>query len=362
MLRLLTLATCGWLLGLLGAATSVSAHPIPFSYLDLRVQTGVIEMTLVAHVVDIGHELKVAPPERLVDPVEASRRAEAFAALATSRVQVTVDGRPLTAEWSEGAEVLAERQSIRIRGHYELEGRPGSISVTAAMFPYDPQHQTFLNLYDGDSLEQSILDKNHRSYEHFAGSRQGKWAVLKKFVPSGVNHILNGPQHLLFLFGLLLLGGTVRQLALVVGAFTVAHSLALLLAGLNLVTPPPRVIEPAIALSVVYVGTDNLLVQGGRDLRAWIALGFGLIHGFGFANVLRAMDLPSRAVGWSVFSFSLGIEIGQVLIVALAASVLAFLRSRSESAGRRLAFAGSLVVIIAGTFWFVERVFFAGGM
>ena len=111
-------------------------------------------------------------------------------------------------------------------------------------------------------------------------------------MPAGIHHILIGPDHLLFLVGLLLLGGTIRQLLLVVTSFTLAHSITLSLAALNIVSPPARIIEPAIALSIVYVGADNLLARGGRDVRAWIAFAFGFIHGFGFANVLREMDLP----------------------------------------------------------------------
>jgi hypothetical protein len=104
------------------------------------------------------------------------------------------------------------------------------------------------------------------------------------------------------------------------------------------------------------------MVRGGRDMRAWIAFAFGFIHGFGFASVLREMDLPRRALGWSLFSFNVGVEIGQLLIVLAVASALALLRARSEWAGRQLAFAGSLVVIVAGTFWFIQRVFFPGGI
>jgi hypothetical protein len=148
----------------------------------------------------------------------------------------------------------------------------------------------------------------------------------------------------------------------VVSAFTVAHSVTLSLAALNIVSPPARIIEPAIALSIVYVGADNLMVAGGRDMRAWIALAFGFIHGFGFANVLREMDLPRKALGWSLFSFNVGVEIGQLLVVIAVASAFAALRSRSEWAGRQLAFAGSVVVIVTGAFWFIQRVFFPGGI
>jgi hydrogenase/urease accessory protein HupE len=240
---------------------------------------------------------------------------------------------------------------------------PGAVGVTARMFPYDPVHQTFVNFYErGDLTSQAILDRDHPAIEYFAGTRQGTMAVVRKFLPSGVHHILIGPDHILFLVGLLLLGGSLRQLLLVVTAFTLAHSVTLSLAALDIVSPPARVIEPAIALSIVYVGADNLMVRGGRDMRAWIAFAFGFIHGFGFAYVLRDMDLPRRALGWSLFSFNVGVEVGQLLVVAGVASVLAALRSRSEAAGRRLAFVGSIVVMAAGAFWFIQRVFFPGGM
>jgi len=117
-----------------------------------------------------------------------------------------------------------------------------------------------------------------------------------------------------------------------------------------------------LGTGIVYVGVDNLMVARGRDVRAWIAFAFGFIHGFGFANVLREMNLPSQALGWSLFSFNLGVEIGQLLVVVLVASALAALRSSNETASRRLAFAGSLAVILVGAFWFVQRVFFPGGI
>ena len=181
-------------------------------------------------------------------------------------------------------------------------------------------------------------------------------------MPQGVHHILIGPDHILFLVGLLLLGGTLRQLLLVVTAFTLAHSITLSLAVLNLLNPPAHLIEPAIALSIVCVGADNLLVGEGRDVRAWIALGFGLIHGFGFASVLQAMGLPPRDIAWSLVSFNVGVELGQLAIVVVAVWLLSALRNWSTTASRRLTVGGSVVVIAAGAFWFVERVFFPGGI
>jgi hydrogenase/urease accessory protein HupE len=352
--------TTALFLSILAFASPAAAHPAPFSYMDVRLQQPFIEISLVVHSWDIAHELGVKPVERVLDRSLIQAREDAIRKLIASRLNLEADGRPLTAEWGE-YEIMEDRQSIRFNLRYAVDRLPGSLAVDTLMFPYDPVHQTFVNVYErGELTSQMILDRNRTRTEYFAGTRQGVLAVIARFVPSGIHHILIGPDHILFLIGLLLLGGPIRKLVLVVTSFTIAHSVTLSLAALNLLNPPASIIEPAIALSVVYVGADNLLAQGGRDVRAWIALAFGFIHGFGFANVLREMGLPSRALGWSLFSFNFGVEIGQLLIVIVVASALAALRRKSEWAGRRIVFAGSLIVIAAGSFWFIERVFFSG--
>jgi hydrogenase/urease accessory protein HupE len=353
----------GIVAALLLSAVPASAHPTPFSYLDVRVNRDAAEIDLVAHIIDVAHDLNIDPPERLLEPDVLNQRAGDIAALLGGRFHLRADATNLTVgNWST-PEPLAERQSIRMTSRVPLASTPGTITLDALMFPYDPMHQTFINFYEGDTLAlQAILDRSKTSVEFFSGSRQGVVAVMRRFIPAGIEHILIGPDHLLFLVGLLLLGGTLRQLAVVVSAFTLAHSITLSLAALNVINPPARIIEPAIALSIVYVGADNLMVRDGRDMRAWIAFGFGFIHGFGFANVLREMDLPRTALGWSLFSFNVGVEIGQLIVVVAVASALAALRSRSEVVSRRLAWAGSIGVIVAGAFWFIQRVFFPGGL
>ena len=349
---------------LLGAAcTSLHAHPVPFSYVDIRPEVLSIEVTIVAHTFDVAHDLNVQPPEKLLERDTLNAQAGAITTLLRGRFALAADGEPLQNPTWSAPEALPERQSIRTRARFTVLHSVGRIDVTTLMFPYDGQHKTFLNVYDAGAVAaQAILDKDRRSFEYFAGTREGVRAVLRKFVAAGLHHILIGPDHLLFLAGLLLLGGTMKQLLLVVTAFTIAHSITLSLAALGMVMPPANAIEPAIALSIVYVGADNLLVSaGGRDTRAWIAFAFGLIHGFGFAGVLREMDLPRRALGWTLFAFNVGVEIGQLVFVVIVASVFIWIRSRSEAAGRRLVLAGSLIVMLAGAFWFVQRVFFSGG-
>lgn len=344
----------------LALSASLSAHPVPFSYLDVHVTRDAIDATLVIHIFDLGHDLGIEPADRLLDPALARTEMAAIAALAGSRLTITADGRVLAGSWSD-PEVLTDRQSIRIHWRDPLDRQAGVIAIEGRLFPYDPQHQTFINVYEIGLSAQAMIDRSHSRFEYFTGSRQGTLAVVGRFLPSGIHHILIGPDHVLFLVGLLLTGGSVRRLALIVTGFTVAHSLTLSLAALNLVTPPARLIEPAIALSIVIVGADNLMAHEGRDLRAWFAFGFGFVHGFGFANVLREMSLPARALGWSLLSFNVGVEIGQLLVVAVVAAALAAVRSRSESAARRVAFVGSVGVIAAGAYWFLQRMMFPGG-
>ena len=313
------------------------------------------------HIYDAAHDLRIAPQERLLDLAFLETKRVALEALLSPRLDITSDGRLLVPEWT-GAEAMPAQQGVRLRFRLPA-ARPGSLILHPIVFPYDPLHQAFVNVYEGDTLRQQFaFSARTGPRTYYAGTRQGALAVMRTFVPSGIQHILIGPDHILFLVGLLLLGGGWKALLKIVTAFTIGHSITLSLAALNLVTPPPTVIEPAIALSIVFVGADNLVRGGGRDVRALIALTFGLVHGFGFANVLREFGLPREALGWSLFSFNVGVEIGQLFIVVVVATALALVRRRSEIVGSRLAFAGSLVVVAAGSYWFVQRVFFPGGI
>jgi hypothetical protein len=336
------------------------AHPAPFSYLDIVFKNGGIDGTLVMHVIDVAHELGVEPPERLLDVDALAPQRQRIAGILTPRLLLRTNRR-LEPDWYS-IEAMRDEQAVRLR--FRIPGeQPGALVVDTNLFPYDPQHQTFVNIYEGSDLRQQVIfNADTGEHTYYLGTTQGAIEVMKTFVVSGIHHILIGPDHILFLIGLLLLGGTWGALVRIVTAFTVGHSITLSLAALNYVTPPATVIEPAIALSIVFVGADNLVRGDGKDLRPWVALTFGLVHGFGFANVLREFGLPQGALGWSLFSFNVGVEIGQLGIVLIVASILAAIRRRSQTMGYRVAFAGSIVVIAAGTYWFVQRVFFPAGI
>ena len=340
---------------LLLAAPQAFAHPAPFSYLDIVFRNGGIEGTLVVHIIDVAHDLGIQPVERLLDNDVVARERQRIGDLLAPRIMLR-GRRRLMPQW-ESLELMRDEQAVRLR--YRIPDEyPGALTIDTNLFPYDPLHQTFINIYeDGDLRQQVIFNADTEEHTYYLGTTQGAIEVMKTFIPSGVRHILIGPDHILFLVGLLLLGGSWGALVRIVTAFTIGHSITLSLAALNLVTPPATLVEPAIALSIVFVGADNLVRGDGRDLRAWVALVFGLVHGFGFANVLREFGLPSEALGWSLFSFNVGVEIGQLAIVLLVASALEAVRRYSSVMAYRVAFAGSIVVIAAGTYWFVERVF-----
>ena len=355
-------------------ASNVAAHPAPFSYLDLHLSNTGVEGSLIVHDFDVAHDVGVDPPERLRDRDLAERYREQLARLMDSRLSLLIDGRRAALSWT-GFETLPERQSLRLTFRTG-DDRPGRVRIDAVLFPYDPIHQTFINVYeDGHLHHQAILDLNRQRADYYAGTWQGATAVLAVFIPAGIEHILIGPDHVLFLIGLMLLGGTIWRLATIVTAFTLGHSVTLSLAALDVVSPPSSIVEPVIALSIVFVGADNLLVQrdrnkaGGdqrvghapRDIRAWVAGAFGLVHGFGFASVLKEFGLPLTALGWSLFSFNVGVEIGQLAIVVAVALALRAIHRRDPALGRRLVVAGSVIVVAAGAYWFVERVFLTGG-
>lgn len=310
------------------------------------------------HIVDVAHELGIADPESLLDRTVLVSNRPAIRQLVSQRLTMTADGRRIDGH-DAAIEPLPDRASVALRWSIVVPRLPATAHISALLFPYDPNHQTFLNVYERDDLvRQDVLDRNRASVDFFSGTPQGRLAVWRAFTLSGIHHIAIGPDHVLFIVGLLLLGGTLSRLLIIVSAFTIGHTITLSLATLGLVRPPAHVIEPAIALSIIYVGADNLLVgKQGRDVRPWVALSFGLVHGFGFANVLRQTGLPERSIALSLFSFNLGVEIGQAMIVVVVSAMLAAIHRRSAPLAQKIAIGGSVLVIVAGAYWFIQRVF-----
>ena len=176
-----------------------------------------------------------------------------------------------------------------------------------------------------------------------------------EFTLLGIEHILTGYDHLLFLLGLHIVDRKVMHIVKVVTAVTVAHSLTLGLAALDIVTLPARPVESLIALSIAYIAVENLLLKKRPEKRWIVAFGFGLVHGFGFAGILRDIGLAETRLLISLFSFNIGVEIGQIGIVVLLFPLLVGIgRMQWQLTFQR---AVSICILIFGVIWFVERLF-----
>jgi hydrogenase/urease accessory protein HupE len=177
------------------------------------------------------------------------------------------------------------------------------------------------------------------------------------FISLGVKHILTGYDHLLFLFGLLLVARGFFSSLGIITSFTIAHSITLAVATLQLVQIPSRIVEPLIAASIIFVGAENLLRGDIPKARRIVPFGFGLIHGFGFASALREAGIGSGTGGivLPLFSFNLGVELGQIMVAAVALPIIWKLRQNPMFI-TRWAPACSAAVVLLGSFWFVERV------
>ncbi len=234
------------------------------------------------------------------------------------------------------------------------------------LFDLDRSHRGLLKVGWAETTSTAVLGPETGTLRFERGAA-GSWPVLASYVPEGFRHILTGYDHILFLLALLLsvmlrlarggedLRRALAELAAVVSAFTIGHSITLALAALGVVDPPSRLIESLIALSVVLAALNNVVPVVER--RVWlIALGFGLIHGFGFAGVLRELGLPDHGLIVALFGFNLGVELGQLAIVALFVP-LVLLIERLDLYPRALMRLGSSAIVAVALLWLIERAF-----
>ena len=177
------------------------------------------------------------------------------------------------------------------------------------------------------------------------------------FVKAGIEHIVpKGLDHILFVLGLffssLILGSLLWQ----VTAFTLAHTITLALAALGFMQVPGNIVEPLIALSIVWVAVENCIFKQTNKWRPFIVFGFGLLHGLGFASVLSEYGLPKGGLVPSLLAFNIGVELGQLLVLVTAALLVWVIRNKSWYR-QRVQIPASLMIALVGLFWFVERVF-----
>jgi hydrogenase/urease accessory protein HupE len=180
------------------------------------------------------------------------------------------------------------------------------------------------------------------------------------FLRLGYHHILTGYDHLMFVFGMLLICQRWQTILKIVVSFSVAHSITLAVATFDWFNLPSRIDEPLISASLIVVGVENLLRRDQEPTRRWmLAFAFGLVHGFGFASGLREMGIATSggSIGVPLFGFNLGVELGQITAGAVFLPLLWLLRKNAFFV-RRIIPVLSAFVVIGGVYWTIKRLFF----
>jgi hydrogenase/urease accessory protein HupE len=284
---------------------------------------------------------------------------------ASQALEISFDGQPVS---SASARCEAdEMQNVSVL--LTFPARPFSkLVIRSKWLKLLPEgHRQFMTITDaaGVVLAERLLAANMDKVTIEAGAVNAEAPSAASrhssvdFLLMGVRHIWTGYDHLLFLFGLLVVTRNFASSVKIITCFTIAHSITLAVATLSLVSVPSRIVEPMIAASIVYVGVENLLRGDDPKGRWLLTLAFGLIHGFGFASVLRELGVGANGTSITVplVSFNLGVEIGQVVIAGLVLPVIWKLRTHPLFV-RRWVPAASVLVALLGSYWFVQRVWF----
>lgn len=303
---------------------------------------------------------------------ELRSRHAAIADYVLPRLDVIADGAPCSRSIANQlVDYHTDGAYAVLRFGIECARAPAALTVTYSLFAdLDPQHRGILRLDYRGGTRTAVFGPDHPK-QTFKLDAANAWTQFLTFVREGVWHIWIGLDHILFIIALLLPCVLYREkhdwhpaprfrpalwnVLKIVTAFTLAHSITLSLAALGVINLPSRFVESAIAASIVIGALNNVYPLVLK--RLWlVAFGFGLLHGFGFASVLTDLGLPRDALLLSLVGFNLGVEIGQVVIVA-AFVPLAFLMRRTWIYRRLVMIGGSLTIALLASIWMAERVF-----
>jgi hydrogenase/urease accessory protein HupE len=349
-----------------GHSNALFAHDPGLSTATLQIKSDKLEAVLVFSIIDASQLLSSSEsrgnqiPKEQLKAAAADLKQKAFEAL-----EVQFDG--VSANAAESRCRFDESQNASV--YLLFPAKPFSKLVVRSKWLslLPPDHRQFMSIAraDGVVLAEELLSANSDSVtiqRNVAKAQAAAPAIRSSFADfllMGVKHIWTGYDHLLFLFGLLIVTRNFASSAKIITCFTIAHSITLALATLSLVQISSRIVEPLIAASIVYVGIENLLRGDDPKGRWLLTFAFGLIHGFGFASVLRELGVGAHGSGIAVplVSFNLGVEIGQIVIAGLVLPVIWKLRANPTFIKRGV-LVGSLLVTLMGSYWFIQRVWF----
>lgn len=358
--------------------TAAWAHKPSDSYLTLRAAAGSNDIAVRWDIAlrDLDYVLQLdRNGNGEISWGEVRLRSDDITRLATSRLQLSASDKACT--WATTAPLALDKHSDGTYAVLSLSAQCPSLTGAlkarySLLFDVDPTHRGLVQwIAPGSTEAQALVFGNESGEQSLALQPAGAWETLRQYMLDGVWHIWIGYDHILFLLALLLpsvlvrqagqwaaaprLAGAAREVIKVVTAFTLAHSITLSLAALGLISLPSRLVESAIAASVVVAALSNLF--GAVESKRWMmAFAFGLLHGFGFASVLADLGLPKHALVLALVGFNVGVELGQLAIVAVFLPLAFSLRGTAFYRVGVLK-GGSLIVALLATWWLVQRAF-----
>ena len=291
---------------------------------------------------------------------ERDRRIAALSAVFLERVGVSFDGRPAASTFeylpSSAFNDFAQAPSkVRLRGAVPRRSADFGFTYGLALGTYALN----VRIGEGPVQTQWVVGGAPSTRVSLAAPLPPptRAEIGWQYFVLGFTHILpNGFDHFLFVVGIFLLTTKWRSIVAQVSTFTIAHSITLALTMYGIVSLPAKVVEPMIALSIAYVAIENLVVSELKPWRLALVFSFGLLHGMGFAGVLRDLGLPRPAFLTALITFNVGVEAGQLSVIAIAFALCAYWQRRDRVAYRRFVVVpASFAIAIVGLFWTVQR-------
>ena len=354
-------------------STSARAHEIRPAVADVSVTADAVEMSisltlepLIAGINLVGLENTNDAPEALIYDQLRAQSPEALRAAfegawprIQDNIQIIVNGVTLPPEFV-GVSItpnpdleLPRDTTLTLRADLPMGDAPVQIGWSASY-----GELVLRQVGGGADAYQGFLTNGELSAPLPRGTAlsEGAWPVFTRYVVAGFEHIIPlGIDHILFVLGLFFFSLRLKPLLLQVSAFTLAHTITLALASLEIVRVPASVVEPLIAASIVYVGVENIL--GRENLRARTALvfGFGLLHGLGFASVLGDFGITADRFGVALVGFNIGVEFGQLAVIGLAFLAVGLWFGKRDWYRPFIAIPASVVISAIGAYWVVER-------
>jgi HupE / UreJ protein len=349
---------------IVGTGSGVSAHPTALTYVQITVNRDrAIDVTFTTVGVALVTKLEAMARGRTqgdLRDAEIERRILDLRETLIAHISVLADDTPVALRFAGTSRVSNQNDKVAV----QLSGRlpsgasrlTWSTTLVAGSYPLAVRHEGSETPATDDAFEWLTGTEESRGYLIDSPRISSQVRRFFRSIGIGFTHIVpKGLDHILFVLGLFLLATRTRTVLAQVTAFTVAHSITLALSLYGVVRLPGAVVEPLIALSIVYVAFENVFTSSLTPWRLALVFAFGLLHGLGFAEALTSLDLPRAEFLATLVAFNLGVEAGQLSVILVATLGLVVARVPSADYRRLIVRPASIVIAMVGVFWVVER-------